>query len=322
MGMNKISKNKIETIFELLADTNNSVIFKINGLKDQLNSELITIYSDFKNLGLYNINSLNDLFNYIDPKSEIPEVFGLTRYLKLLSDDFTSLDYMSKQYIPLKIDNETSVFSLKVLRIVEDEECYCYLSRVDASFINIEQLYQDSYKDDLTNLFNRNALNLHLDYGNDEHYFGFFDLDGFKHINDTYSHSEGDKLLKQIGDRLIAISDNTVVYYRYGGDEFIFMTIGLDKPQVDELVDKIKKEILSIEFHGEKITASLGYMRYIPNSGVEQKNAIKFADIGMYHSKISGKGISTYVDENWINDITKKGLEEELNKYRILTRRD
>lgn len=316
-----ISTSNYETIFELLADFDNSVIFKINGIEDQLNKKIEILYSRFENLGLYDINTISDLFLYIDEKSEIPEVYGLEKYKKLLIEDFTSEKHLSKQYIPLKINDKTHVFNFKALRLVPQNACYYYLTKVDVSLVDLEKLYQDSYKDRLTNLFNRNALNLHTS-STDKHFFGFFDLDGFKLINDKYSHSEGDELLKIIGDKLIEISDNTVVYYRYGGDEFVFMTIGLNKEQTDELVKKIRSTINSISFHNEKIELSLGYMLYDENCNFDQKTAIEIADLGMYHSKATGKNKITFVDEKWIKVILENDLEEEIKKYRTLTRRD
>ena len=55
------------------------------------------------------------------------------------------------------------------------------------------------------------------------------DLDSFKEYNDVYGHLEGDKVLKKIGQiTLRCIRNNVDTGYRYGGDEFAIILIGVD----------------------------------------------------------------------------------------------
>ena len=47
-----------------------------------------------------------------------------------------------------------------------------------------------------------------------------FDLDGFKHYNDTFGHPAGDALLERLGGNLARLVAGRGRAYRMGGDEF------------------------------------------------------------------------------------------------------
>ena len=49
------------------------------------------------------------------------------------------------------------------------------------------------------------------------------DLDGFKWVNDTFGHDQGDCLLKQVTDRLVAATREADTIARLGGDEFAIL---------------------------------------------------------------------------------------------------
>ncbi|MBA2659077.1 MAG: GGDEF domain-containing protein [Nitrosospira sp.] len=53
----------------------------------------------------------------------------------------------------------------------------------------------------------------------------FIDLDGFKHINDTYGHTIGDKVLQIVAQRLDEQARTEDTVCRYGGDEFLYLLV-------------------------------------------------------------------------------------------------
>ena len=64
----------------------------------------------------------------------------------------------------------------------------------------------------------------------------FLDLDGFKLVNDSLGHLEGDKLLVGISERLNHVIRNSDMLARFGGDEFcVLMEYINDEKQVIEL---------------------------------------------------------------------------------------
>lgn len=287
----------INDLLKLLISEKQSIIFYVDGLENQLENPINIIWSGFDILGIKNINCVNDLLNYIDSKSEIPEIIGLKNYMNELTIALTSHNSISSQFLPLKINNETKVYSIKISRNINNNRALFYFYRVNDN-IDIEKLYLDSYKDSLTGLFNSNALDYHMKLSNEPHYFGFMDLDGFKYFNDTFTHKAGDELLQQIGRKFIEISDKNIVFYRKGGDEFVFMTIDLSYEQVVEKINIIQREINKILFKGFTPSLSIGMVYYDNDYPFSITDALTIADIGMYKSKIAGKNKCTYISKS------------------------
>lgn len=185
------------------------------------------------------------------------------------------------------------------------------LNQIDMKKVNVESLYFQSYKDSLTGLFNYSALMFHINKTADDHYFGFLDLDYFKVVNDTYGHKVGGEILQKVGKALIDMADETVIMYQKSGDEFIFMTIGLDLEGTKDLVSRIQKTIRSIELPSFKVDCSIGVAEYRHDNGVySPRDAVNIADVAMYVSKSNGRGTVTYFDEKEAKRIIASGSLE------------
>jgi len=106
----------------------------------------------------------------------------------------------------------------------------------------ILSLVQDSYnmafRDDLTNLPSRRALNEHLLGLARPYAIAMLDVDHFKRFNDTYGHDVGDQVLKMVGSKIGGVAGGGKPY-RYGGEEFTVIfpkkTIDDVKPYLEEL---------------------------------------------------------------------------------------
>ena len=82
---------------------------------------------------------------------------------------------------------------------------------------------REALTDTVTTLANRRALMLDLEAAltAPAHVLAIFDLDGFKHYNDTFGHPAGDLLLIRLSERLRdAAAEHGARAYRMGGDEF------------------------------------------------------------------------------------------------------
>ena len=132
----------------------------------------------------------------------------------------------------------------------------------------------------------------------------FIDIDRFKNINDTLSHSLGDKLLQYFALRLIAFLPSHHFVARWGGDEFIVMTTSdsdqsslngseeIDDSAQPESIAKIIIESLKdpflIEKHNVYISCSIGIATY-PHDGLDEQQLIKHADVALSRAKQKGR---------------------------------
>jgi diguanylate cyclase (GGDEF)-like protein len=117
----------------------------------------------------------------------------------------------------------------------------------------------------------------------------YVDIDGFKQVNDSLGHGDGDELLRVIASRLQGVMREADTVGRLAGDEFIVLLedIGLDA--APELVAERICEVLSapIELSRTlKITASIGIA---VGPGDSADELIRNADIALYQAKAAGK---------------------------------
>ena len=160
------------------------------------------------------------------------------------------------------------------------------------------QLEYDVYHDSLTGMNNRQFFWENIkkiiqvaEKNNESVTVMLFDLDRFKEINDTYGHDVGDMLLRQISERLIAMSLTTDTLYRLGGDEFAFLSSGLTESSAVSRAQKICASInqpYTIYNTIINIATCVG----IVISDTERRSDFlyKFADLALYEAKKEGPG--------------------------------
>ena len=116
------------------------------------------------------------------------------------------------------------------------------------------------------------------------------DIDNFKVVNDTYGHSKGDLVLKELGNiikRNISIDkDKNNFAGRYGGEEFLIIFDTNDVNFVKKRID-----ILNEQFNKLEIVSSLSFSAGISIFNKEKhiKKAIEEADFALYRAKKTGK---------------------------------
>ena len=120
----------------------------------------------------------------------------------------------------------------------------------------------------------------------------FIDLDRFKQINDILGHAMGDRLLKEVGQRLKRLLTEDDLAGRMGGDEF---TIVLTRQPDEQTAVLASQEFLNafraphqIEDNELFVTASIGVALF-PRHGQSVAELLRNADLAMYHAKNSGK---------------------------------
>ncbi|HWH84550.1 MAG TPA: EAL domain-containing protein [Burkholderiaceae bacterium] len=118
----------------------------------------------------------------------------------------------------------------------------------------------------------------------------FIDLDGFKPINDSFGHSSGDAVLRQVGERLRRLSRSADTMARVGGDEFLMLLEGeADEQNAAQVATRMLatlSEPYSIGSREVTVSCSIGIVFY-PDGGSSPK-LIARADAAMYAAKRSG----------------------------------
>ncbi len=148
----------------------------------------------------------------------------------------------------------------------------------------------EALTDSLTALGNRRALTRELD----ELMAGpmrplvlaLFDLDGFKHYNDTFGHPAGDALLVRLGTSLAACLEGRGRAFRMGGDEFCV----LFEPGADDPAQLVESAAAALSEHGEGFSIGCSYGSILlPEEAHEPAEALRIADHRMYAQKHAGR---------------------------------
>ena len=144
----------------------------------------------------------------------------------------------------------------------------------------------------------------------------FFDLDGFKTLNDTLGHNAGDSLLIAIADRLNGMFRGSDTFARLGGDEFVvILNEFTDASAVTTVVDKLLSEINRPFDFGKSslvISASVGISLY-PQDSKDMEQLLQFADSAMYVAKKAGHNQYAFFEAKMQQQINRKySIEQEL----------
>jgi diguanylate cyclase (GGDEF)-like protein/putative nucleotidyltransferase with HDIG domain len=154
--------------------------------------------------------------------------------------------------------------------------------RANARLLDASRI--DAVTDALTGLGNRRKLLRDLDRtlaDGRAALLMIFDLDGFKHYNDTYGHPAGDSLLERLAVRLDAAAAGWATTYRLGGDEFCLL--GEPGPDPEAAIDAAARA-LGEEGEGFLVTSSFGAV-FLPAEAADASTALTFADQRLYAQK-------------------------------------
>jgi diguanylate cyclase (GGDEF)-like protein len=125
----------------------------------------------------------------------------------------------------------------------------------------------------------------------------YIDIDGFKHVNDTFGHAAGDELLRTVASRLEGVIREGDTAARLSGDEFVVLVEGSALDAGPELVAERLLEVLRAPYdlNGQSgrqlsLTASVGIALGERASAAE---LLRDADVALYEAKAVGKNYYT-----------------------------
>ena len=163
--------------------------------------------------------------------------------------------------------------------------------------------------DGLTGLMNKMATETLIkstlqQYEKDRELMGalmILDTDLFKHINDTYGHSTGDRVLAKIGDVIRNNFKGMDVTGRIGGDEFLVFMHNIRGPEdAGNLADKVQRLVRHAfdgEDFGNDVSMSIG-IAVIPKDGMDFETLFNKADKALYYVKTHGKAAHRIYSED------------------------
>jgi diguanylate cyclase (GGDEF)-like protein len=152
----------------------------------------------------------------------------------------------------------------------------------------------------------------------------FVDLDRFKLINDTLGHHQGDELIREVGQRLVACVRPGDTVGRISGDEFAVVLADLARPDDAALVAQKILDALAAPFdlggNEAYIGASIGIAAF-PEDGADAETLLKNADIAMYRAKESARNCYRFFTAE-MNQRTVQKVQLNTDLRRAIERRE
>lgn len=180
-----------------------------------------------------------------------------------------------------------------------DGSTYPHLKRFQET---LERLAYQTEHDPLTGLANRRAFDRTLDIEIERSKraktplsIAIFDLDNFKHINDTHGHPKGDEVLTSFARKLQKTTRRYDLAARYGGEEFALIMAGSGLVKAQRLLRRLLQEFRTIEFDNTdksgsfSVTTSVGLTCFKGSADITAEALVKLADDALYEAKTSGK---------------------------------
>lgn len=230
--------------------------------------------------------------------------------------EFSMIDPVFNELIDLtepgRAEHRRTAYQLHLQRLIEAIGTYYEPGSLPSLLaVMLSRTWRDNLRlsvyathDMLTGLYNRRALHSHLPqwtawsarYGHPLALL-LIDVDGFKHVNDTYGHAEGDRALKAVATALRSATRASDLVIRYGGDEFAVIAPETDTEEYSDLCHRITDtvrdlDLLTAEGTRVPLTVSVGGVvaKDPPGSPARRiEGLLAAADQSLYEAKTSGR---------------------------------
>lgn len=243
----------------------------------------------------YTIKVTHNKINNVDLKglSTMPNKHFYYRYYSIEGTDLKLLLFYDAHIINDGINEELQEFAQTTLVLVI---IMIILTKLLQYHYKIQKLV---HHDPLTNLLNRahfkeriSAL-LQLQDRQKISHLGVLslDIDKFKLINDNYGHGVGDEILKSLAKLMLNTCRNTDLVYRFGGEEFIIISVGENLQSLHQFAERIRHEVEAqtetVDILPNGYTLSIGVAERMVNESID--DTIKRSDEMLYKAKNSGR---------------------------------
>lgn len=233
-----------------------------------------------------------------DIAKALEDFTAITKYLK--DNKEVTFDF------EMKTDDKQHYFRGEITFINNDGKVVILKDNTE-QILMIKRLQYYATMDILTEVYNRNhfysVANERILYcikNNQPISLVMVDLDKFKNINDTYGHSAGDLILKNVIAICKACLGKNHTIGRYGGEEFLIILEKFEEEQILEIVEKIRVKIMNFNniYEGKiiKVTCSFGIFTSIGLTDLNEM--IRNADEALYKSKNEGRNRISIKNKN------------------------
>ncbi len=114
------------------------------------------------------------------------------------------------------------------------------------------------------------------------------DVDHFKDVNDEFGHESGDRILRELTERITAGLRASDLFGRWGGEEFVLLLPHADEAAASQLVERLRATVADTPFAEDRhVTASFGISAHF--DGEDLETVFKRADAALYEAKHGGR---------------------------------
>jgi two-component system cell cycle response regulator len=158
-----------------------------------------------------------------------------------------------------------------------------------------EHILEQARADPLTGAFNRGYFDAHAPRlaarcrpARQSLSVLMIDVDNLKQVNDAHGHSAGDRVLKQVVNRVTSALRPSDLVARMGGDEFAVVMPETDLDAALQIAERLRGRIAETPVEGVAVTVSIGVAASRPDVEEEPEVTLQRADAAVYEAKRAG----------------------------------
>jgi diguanylate cyclase (GGDEF)-like protein len=228
------------------------------------------------------------------------------------------LSLISRGIVSITSSNTMGLFTPGLTQTISFLSLYLVMILGNTGFILIlkertdEELVHMAYYDELTQTLNRRTFvsrgkqRLHeCSKENKLLTFVLFDVDHFKKFNDQYGHDAGDRILRDLSDRINRFIGSNHLFGRYGGDEFAMLLTGMDRKESVQYLERIREIIAesNIPTIQKQYTLSIGGVTLSPKADTLWEDLYISCDQALYKAKNNGRNCIFCDEYKWEDQI-------------------
>jgi len=282
---------------------NNPALMALSTMEDK---KFIDVNTSFLNKLGYSYNEVigktsSDLNLFPDPEKQ-----------EKTADKLIQSGEIKNIELKVRCKDDSILYGIFSGEIIESQGKQYYLTvMIDATEKKIieQQLEELSIRDSLTNIYNRryifNVLENYLNkFINENQIFSItiLDIDFFKEINDTHGHVIGDYVLIEFTKLISEFLAPNQILGRYGGEEFIIISLNEYKNTTATQINNILNEINKTTFDINNVKINLSFSAGISDTLFFEKDnitiekIINISDERLYKAKRTGRNKVVYLD--------------------------